>query len=78
MPKVYYTLPLGPGNIIDGREWEQLDNGWYLSPDLTDAEADRYLSISVFKEVKVPKPATPPEAKKTAAKKTTAKPKGGA
>ncbi|EHF0215266.1 hypothetical protein IFY47_003322 [Salmonella enterica] len=78
MPKVYYTLPLGPGNIIDGREWEQLDNGWYLSPELTEAEAAYYLSISVFKEVKMPKPATSTEVKKSAARKTTAKPKGGA
>ncbi|HHA3594120.1 TPA: hypothetical protein ACODIZ_003647 [Salmonella enterica subsp. enterica serovar Newport] len=78
MPKVYYTLPLGPGHIIDGRAWEPLENGWYLSPELTEAEAARYLTISCFKEIKVPKSIAPVEVKKTPAKKTTAKSKGGA
>lgn len=78
MPKVYYSLPLGPGNSIDGKPWERIENGWYLSPELAEAEANRYLTIPGFKEIKIPKAVAPTEPKKTAAKKTTAKAKGGA
>ncbi|ENE5752105.1 hypothetical protein ABNO07_003583 [Salmonella enterica subsp. enterica serovar Bareilly] len=78
MPKVYYTLPMGDCRSIDGREWELLDNGWYLSPELTDAEAARYASIYGYKAIVVPQSVVQAEPKKTPAKKTTAKPKGGA
>ncbi|EIW6162810.1 hypothetical protein MF451_003807 [Salmonella enterica subsp. enterica serovar Saintpaul] len=79
MSKVYFTLPLGPLNMIDGRVWEKLDNGWYLSPDLSEEEAKAYLGCRGYRAVSIPaEPAPIPAQKKPAAKKTTAKSKGGA
>lgn len=76
MPKVIYTLGLGPDNTLDNLIWERLDNGHYLSPDITEEQLKRYLDIPGFREIKVPAPAPAPAAKKAPAKKTTAKPKG--
>ncbi|EDY2030028.1 hypothetical protein GTB64_004470 [Salmonella enterica] len=81
MPKVIYTFPLGPDRVLDCMVWEPLDNGTYLSPEITDEEAARYLTIPGFREVKLPSaPAVPkPQpVKRTPAKKIIVKPKGGA
>ncbi|EON2339026.1 hypothetical protein ACLLKL_001996 [Escherichia coli] len=81
MSKVYFTFPLREDAMLDGVVWEKLENGWYLSPDISEAEAKAYLGLAGFRPFVVPvTPATPAATtapKKPAAKKTTAKPKGG-
>ncbi|EJG5414261.1 hypothetical protein NAD41_000862 [Salmonella enterica] len=81
MPKVLYTQPLGVDGVLDDMVWEPLDNGCYLSPELTEAQSARYLTIPGFREVKLPSAPSEPKAppvKKAPAKKVIPKPKGGA
>ncbi|ENW4943677.1 hypothetical protein ACFLMW_003828 [Salmonella enterica] len=77
MPKVYYTKPLGPLSTINNQVWDKLDNGWYLSPELSLEEAKALIQLEGFREVVIPAEPAPQPAKKPAVKKTTAKPKGG-
>lgn len=57
MPRVIYNAPhLDPE--MDGLEWT-LDRGELISPELTEAQADRYLTIPGFRAVELPKPAEP-------------------
>lgn len=60
MPRVIYTSPhLDPQ--MDGLDWT-LDRGELISPELTDEQAARYLSIPGFRAVEMPKAEDPPVA----------------
>lgn len=57
MPRVIYNAPNADPEM-DGLEWT-LDRGDLISPELTEAQVARYLTIPGFRQVEPPKPAEP-------------------
>ncbi|EAM1616313.1 hypothetical protein EU642_22010 [Salmonella enterica] len=62
MPKVIYTLALGPDRQLDNMTWEPLEEGGFISPELSEDAANRYLTFSGFRaeEIDIVLPVTKP------------------
>lgn len=63
MSRVIYSAPNADPQM-DGLEWTQ-DRGELISPELTDEQAARYLTIDGFRLAETPKPAEPPKPAET-------------
>ena len=58
MPRVIYNAPYADPQM-DGLEWT-LDRGELISPELTEAQVARYLTIPGFRQVEPPAPPAEP------------------
>ncbi len=58
MPRVIYNAPNADPQM-DGLEWT-LDRGELISPELTEAQVARYLTIPGFRQVEPPAPPAEP------------------